>query len=198
MGFPRQEYWSGLLFPSPDDLPDPAIEPMSLAWQEDSWTLSHLGCPKHIYSCEITAKFLCSYLFLSSLLRFIIKHSPNCQTSLHFINLSLSALIWSFLMPSIFTNFCGLDGKESACSAGDPGSIPGLGRSPGEGNGNPRQYSCLENSMNRRAWQAIVPGVAKSHTGLRDYTYLFTYEAFPNCLWVHFFAFWLSWYIFGK
>ena len=42
---------------------------------------------------------------------------------------------------------CSSDSKESACSAGDPGSIPGLGRSPGEGNGNPLQYSCLENSM---------------------------------------------------
>ena len=43
-------------------------------------------------------------------------------------------------------------GKESACNAGDPGSIPGLGRSSEEGNGNPLQYSCLENSMDRRAW----------------------------------------------
>ena len=43
-------------------------------------------------------------------------------------------------------------GKASAYNAGDPGSIPGLGRSPGEGNGNPLQYSCLENCMNRRAW----------------------------------------------
>ena len=50
----------------------------------------------------------------------------------------------------------GSAGKESACNAGDLGSIPGLGRSPGEGNGNPLQYSCLENSLNRRAWQAIV------------------------------------------
>ena len=46
----------------------------------------------------------------------------------------------------------GSDGKASSCSAGDPGSIPGLGRSPGEGNGNPLQYSCLENSMDRGAW----------------------------------------------
>jgi len=51
--------------------------------------------------------------------------------------------------------------KESACSAGDPASIPGLGRSPGEGNGNPLQYSCLENPMDRGAWQAIVHGVAR-------------------------------------
>ena len=48
----------------------------------------------------------------------------------------------------------GSDGKESVCSAGDPGSIPGSERSPGGGNGNPLQYSCPENSMNRRAWRA--------------------------------------------
>ena len=48
-------------------------------------------------------------------------------------------------------------GKESACNAGDLGLIPGLGRSPGEGNGNPLQYSCLENPMDRGAWQVIVP-----------------------------------------
>ena len=64
----------------------------------------------------------------------------------------------------------GLDGKVSACSAGDPGLIPGLGRSPGEGNGNPLQYSCLENSMDRGAWQATVHGVAQSGTRLSDFT----------------------------
>ena len=58
----------------------------------------------------------------------------------------------------------GSDGKESVYNAGDPGSIPGLGRSPGEGNGNPRQYSCLENPMDRGAWQGTVHGVAKSWT----------------------------------
>ena len=55
-------------------------------------------------------------------------------------------------------------GKESACNAGDLGSIPRLGRSPGEGNGNPLQYSCLENPTDRGAWQATVHGVAKSQT----------------------------------
>ena len=55
----------------------------------------------------------------------------------------------------------GLDGRESACSAGDPSSIPGSGRSPGEGNGNPLQYSCLENSMGRGAWWA-THGVTES------------------------------------
>ena len=51
--------------------------------------------------------------------------------------------------------------KEPACSAGDPGSIPGWGRSPGEGNGNPFQYSCLENPMDRGAWGATVHGVSR-------------------------------------
>ena len=56
----------------------------------------------------------------------------------------------------------GSDGKESACNAGDQDSIPGSGRSPGEGNGYPSQCSCLENSMDRGAWQATVHGVTES------------------------------------
>ena len=56
----------------------------------------------------------------------------------------------------------GSHNKESACNARNPGSIPGLGRSPGEGNSYPLQYSCLKNSMNRGAWQATVHGVAES------------------------------------
>ena len=57
-------------------------------------------------------------------------------------------------------------GKEYACNAGDPGSVPGSGRSPGEGNGNPLQYSCLENPMDIGAWQATVHGVPR--VGLSD------------------------------
>ena len=56
----------------------------------------------------------------------------------------------------------GSDGKESACNMGDPGSVLGSGGSPGEGNGKPLQYSCLEDSMDRSAWQATVPRVAES------------------------------------
>ena len=56
----------------------------------------------------------------------------------------------------------------SACNAGDPGSIPGSGRSPGDGNGNPLQYSCLENPVDEGAWWATVHGVAKSRTRLSD------------------------------
>ena len=58
----------------------------------------------------------------------------------------------------------GSNGKESACNAGNLGSIPGSGRSPGKGNGNQLQYSCLENSIDREAWQARVHGVATSQT----------------------------------
>ena len=60
----------------------------------------------------------------------------------------------------------GSDGKESACNAGDLGSVPGLGRFPGEGNGYPLQYFSLDNSMDSKAWPAIVHGVAKSWTQL--------------------------------
>ena len=62
----------------------------------------------------------------------------------------------------------GSEGKASACSAGDLGLIPGLRRSPGEGYGNPLQYSCLENPMDGRALQATVHRVTKSRTRLRD------------------------------
>ena len=66
----------------------------------------------------------------------------------------------------------GSDGKMSASKVGDLGSIPRSGRSPGEVNGNPLQYSCLENSMDGEAWWATVHGVAKSRTRLSDFTSL--------------------------
>ena len=63
---------------------------------------------------------------------------------------------------------CGSDGQESAHQAGELGSISGSGRSPGEEHGNPLQYSCLENPMDRGAWWATVQGVAKNRTQLSD------------------------------
>ena len=62
----------------------------------------------------------------------------------------------------------GSDGEESVCNARDLGSVLGLGRYPGEGNSNPPQYSCLGNPLDRGAWWAMVHGVAKSRTQLRD------------------------------
>ena len=78
--------------------------------------------------------------------------------------------IW---LPLVLILACGIfpgrsDSKESACTAGDPGSVPRSGGSPGKGNGNPFQYSCLENAMDRGAWWATVHGVTKSRTGLSD------------------------------
>ena len=69
----------------------------------------------------------------------------------------------------------GSDSKEYACNVGDPGSIPRSGRSPGEGNGNSLQYSCLENPMDRGAWRVRVHGVAKNQTRLRDFTHFAFY-----------------------
>ena len=63
----------------------------------------------------------------------------------------------------------GSDGKASACNVGDPGSISGLGRSPREGNGNPLQYSCLENSMDGGTWKATVHRVTESWIQLSDF-----------------------------
>ena len=65
----------------------------------------------------------------------------------------------------------GSEVTASAWNVGDPGSIPGLGRSPGEGTGNPLQYSCLENPMDRGAWWATVHGAANSWTRLSDSTH---------------------------
>ena len=66
--------------------------------------------------------------------------------------------------------------KASVYNAGDPGSIPGSGRSPGEGNGHPLRYSCLENSMDRGAWLAAAHGVAKSQTRLSYCTFTFYFH----------------------
>jgi len=80
-----------------------------------------------------------------------------CPTNAEFCHLKASiAHTWGFPYGSA--------GKESVCSTGDPGSIPGLGRSPGDGNDNPLKYPCLENLMDTGAWWAAVHGVAESGT----------------------------------
>ena len=90
-----------------------------------------------------------------------------CSAGYHIKNISIL---------EIFSNCNGFpggsDGKESTCNAGDLASIPESGRPPGEGNGKPLQYSCLENSMDRGAWRATVHGVTKRWTQLSDYHFL--------------------------
>ena len=89
----------------------------------------------------------------------------------HFITISQNYIwqLWSFgsfllriLGPASLDFPADSDSKESAFSAGDPGSIPGLGRSPGGGNSSQHQYSCLENSTDRGAWRATIRGIAES------------------------------------
>ena len=75
---------------------------------------------------------------------------------------------WCLVHPTLCGFPGGSDNKESACNVGDLGSIPGLGRSPGEGNGYPLQYSCLGNNMDRGAWWATVHGITKSRTQLSN------------------------------
>ena len=72
------------------------------------------------------------------------------------------------VLPVTFDWSCVTDDKESACHVRDPGLIPGLGRSPGEGHGYPLHCFCLENFMDREAWQATVHGITKSQTWLSD------------------------------
>ena len=73
-------------------------------------------------------------------------------------HIALSGVPWATQWGGFLHNSAG---EESTCNSGDPGSVPGLGRSPGEGNGSPLQYSCLKNTMDRGAWRATVCGVAR-------------------------------------
>ena len=89
---------------------------------------------------------------------FNLLNSSNCI-------LDMDSLWYIYFSPIIFKGFPGdSDSKESACNAGDPSLILRLGRSPEEGSGNPLQYCCLENSMDRGAQRATVHGVTKSWT----------------------------------
>ena len=122
------------------------------------WTSRLLPCPSYWKQCcnEHRGK-TCHFQFWF----------PWCVCPARSYGSSISSFLrnlWSF--PG------GSDGKVSAQNEGDPGSIPGLERSHGEGNGNPRQYSCLENSMDGGAWWAIVHGVTKHWTRLNDFTSL--------------------------
>ena len=125
MGFPRQEYWSGLPFLSPGDIPDPGIEPGLLHCRQFLYHLSHQGNTK-------------SHDFWQIFMYFWILHS------------------WYRTFPSLWNTSVSL-------FTADPVS----GRSPGERNGNPLQYFCLENPMHRGAWQTTVHGVAQSGTWLK-------------------------------
>ena len=87
-------------------------------------------------------------------------------------------VVWTFFITTLLGFPGSLDGKASSYNVGDLGLIPGSARSPGEGNGNPLQYSCLENPMDWGTWWATVHGIAKSPTRLSDFTFTFTLSLF--------------------
>ena len=117
-------------------------------------------------------------LFVSLYLVLNTKHVYEIFTGLMEVNRNEIRQFFRFLsvLSTEHGTWVGFPGgsevEASACNAGDLGSIPGSGRSSGDGNGHPLQYSCLENPMDRGAWQATVHGVAKSRTRLSDFTSL--------------------------
>ena len=143
MGFSREEYWSGLPFPSPGDLPNPAIKPGSPTVEADALTSKPSGTKEDLgVGCDY-GRLLgkAQQTRINLLCRFKLMPSPLIRVSRDLDH------------PLLLADFPGgSDGKASAHNVGDPGLIPGSGRSPGRGNGNPLQYSCLENSKDRDAW----------------------------------------------
>ena len=180
--FSRQEYWSVLPFPSPGDLPNPRIEPRSPTLQADTLTseppgkgcldLKSIGLQCLFWSISSKA-FTCNagdassipgwrISWYSSWYMYVLYWRRKWQPTPVFLpgesqgQRSLAGYSpWGHKESDTieYTGFpSSSDGKASACNVGDLGSILGLGRSPGEGNDNPLQYSCVENSMDGGAW----------------------------------------------
>ena len=146
-------------------------------WGCEKW--GHMGGPQGCALWESTVYFLVYKvpIFLVQLLNFTpftlkipqeklaVKPYPPCKPQ--------CGWVCQFISCKSFPGFSGgSDGKECVCNAEDPGSIPGWGRCPGGGNGNPLQFSCLENSMDRGTWWAIDHGVTKSWTWLSNQHFL--------------------------
>ena len=163
MEFSRQEYWSGLPFLSPGDLPHPKIKPGSSTLQADALPSEPPG--KSLRILEWVAipfsrgwgQSGCNCLDLLFRSHEHVLPSESCNT-LHLILLCEMQVLSSLGLKGL------PESTESGHDAGDLGSIPGSGRSPGEGHGNPLQYPCLENSMDRGAWWAPARGLAKIQT----------------------------------
>ena len=153
LGFSRQEYWSGLPFPPPGDLPNPGIKPSFPTLQVDSLPSEPPGKPIFLKNRL--------YVFGGKAISIIFSHIHLCFLKLR-CNLHIGLPKW-------------LSSKESTCNAEDTVSIAECGRSPGEGNGNPHQHSCLGSPMDRGVWQATVLGIMTKTTTTKKITYSIVY-----------------------
>ena len=144
LGFSRQEHWSGVPFPSP-------------MHESEKWKWSHSVVSNSVWpQRRQPTRLLHPWEFPGK------NTGVGCHRLLWTEGLPISKTAEKLGLP------CSSNSKESACNAGDSGSIPELGRSSREGSGNPLQYSCLENPMDRGTWWATVHGIAKSQTRLSD------------------------------
>ena len=141
------------------------LYPLLAGWAELLWTFSCIfktATKTLLHSSPLKWRYHVDKSFTKHLLHVIISYQgAYIKEKLY---KSVYESIFSTLVKSQEGFPGGLDSKESAYNAGDPGSIPESGRSPGKGNGNPLHYSCLENPMDRGASQATVHGVAESDT----------------------------------
>ena len=143
--FPSSNWWSFLYGSEPGSRPNPRAVSAKKRESVVTWLHTKLGFYEQVL--EVIHEFLENSLHLKSREQ-RHKFVPPEQRREPSVKGSLSDVV----VPFPHKGFPGgSDGKASACNEGDPGSIPGSGRSPGEGNGNPLQYSCLENSMDRGA-----------------------------------------------
>ena len=133
-------------------------------WLRAKWTQFQYWTPIRVG--DLINSFKCIFL----LILYFLSYSPSGTSASLFEN---SVANPHDLLSNSHAAITNWHGKASVYSVGDLCPIPGLGRSPGEGNGNPLQYYCLENPMDRGAWKAMVHGVAKSWTRLRDFTFTF-------------------------
>ena len=128
----------------------------------------HLKLP--LFLPEVQEFFMNEFFLMCHL--YLINFQSQPRNDCLWLFCPVKHYFWMRWFASVFTLSWGFPGdsgsEESACSVGDPGLNPGLGRSPGEGQGNPLQYSCLENPMDRGAWWATVHVVTKSWTRLND------------------------------
>ena len=132
-------------------------------------TCCFCSCPVLVLSCSSSWFYLVPLPSWFFVLNLNLVLQPACYTVSYPVSSQYIPFVLKLDRSPAYGAFPGgSNGKESACNAGDPGSTPGSGRSPGEGNGNSLQYSCLENPMGRGAWWATVHGVVKNWTWLSN------------------------------